>query len=1005
MKKLSLIILITLSVLLSVNKAIAQPFMGAVINWEYLGQDSFFIKVFYYHDCNSVDPPTEIILNLKCDATGTTLSSVNLPLVSTVDITPICSNSYSRCSNVSSTFPYGINKCTYQNIVKTKNAGNCCLLRLSVDFYEWPHSITTGPATQSVYLEAKLNRCQSTGDNSPEILNNPIIIVPTGKNYVFNFNATDSDGDSLTYELTPPLQAYNTPVTYLISFSYNKPLYFLNFPYNYSPFPRGFHLDTITGDLMFRPTAVQHTIMAVKIREYRNRNQIGEIMVEYPIIVISNTNNIPSISTTTYLKEVCAGSPVSFDLTTIDSDTTDTIKINWNNSLPNADWSLDSTNPKRPKANLVWTPNDSDVRDEPYTFIVFVEDNHCPLKGYYSKAFQIKVKPSISASHTVIDSGCGKYRFSAQTVKGNIETFNWYCKNNFYTNTTSFTYPFPKPGIYPYKLTINHPNSCPVSYYDTIITDTFMYVELPADTHICSNNKLLIKPQTYYGSMPLHYIWNNSNNDTLDYLSINPTRDTVINLKVIDALGCERTDQMKVFVYPLPVAEAGNDTAICMGNIIQLNASGGVSYEWSTGDTTASIIITPDSSFYYSVKVSNQYNCITKDSVYVKLNSFITDAGNDTTICMGETVKLKAEGGIIFKWNTGQTTNEITVKPDSSAYFSVEVSDSNNCTDTDSVLVNINQLPIANAGNDREICRGDTVILQASGGQKYLWNTGQTTNEITVKPVSSAYYSVEVIDANHCTDVDSVFVNVKQLPIANAGTDSEICIGKTVDLQASGGQSYIWSTGDTTSIITVNPIFSQHYVVKVVGSNDCYSFDTVFIKVNVLPVVDFNASPLNGNMPLTVQFDNLTTITEGNLAKYRWDFGDNDSSILFEPSHTFLSAGNYTVKLSSISDKGCIDSLERQNYISVITSIENNPEINEVKLIPNPAGNQFVVLSEISLISSIKIYNHTGSVLMNLQNINTREKIINSAIINNGLYLVEVRVENGRSYLLKLIIK
>jgi PKD repeat protein len=912
--------------------------MGGVINWVYLGQDSFLIKVFYFSDCNSIDPTDSLMLNIKCDATGTTLSSVNLPLTSTIDMTPICNTTYSRCGSISSSFPYGISKCTYQKIVKINNAGNCCFLRLSFESYPRTDDISTGGGSQIAYIEAKLNRCQSTGDHSPELLRNPITIIPAGQNYVFNFNAKDTDGDSLSYEITPPLTAHNSPVSYVYPYSYQKPVYFWDFPYTYGPFPKGFHLDSITGDLMFRPTRIEHTIMAVKVREFRNGNQIGEIMVEWPIIVIANlnANKLPSINTYTFSKEVCAGSQVIFDLPTTDSDTNDILTINWDNSIPDANWSVNTSNPKRPTATLTWTPDDSDIRNETYNFLVAVEDNSCPLKGTYYRSFKIKVKPPIAANISVIDTGCGKYQFTAQTIKGTIKSYNWYSKYYFNNNSSGFAYRFSKPGSYPYKLTINNPASCVITYYDTIVTDTFLYIEMPPDTHICSGNNILIKPKVYYGAMSMHYIWNNSIKDTIDHLWINPFNDTVINLKVIDALGCERTAMMKIYVNPLPIAEAGNDKAICLGEKITLTASGGNKYEWNTGDSNASIEIQPKSSGYYSVKVMSKFNCIANDSVYLTLNSFSTDAGNDTSICRGKSVKLKANGGIIFKWNNGLTSDEITVTPDSTSYFSVVATDLNNCAAKDSVLVNIKQNPVAFAGLDAEICKGQTATLQASGGIKYFWNTG-----------------------------------------------------------------------DTNDVIIVNPALSQYYTVRVTGSNECFSIDTVLVKVNVLPLVEFNASPLFGNMPLSVQFDNLSTITEGNLTQFKWNFGDGATSTMFEPSHTFLTAGGYAVNLACISDKGCQDSLAKQNFISVITDLDNNIEQNGIRIIPNPAADQFEIITENhgNNISTIIIYNNSGSVIIKHQNINSCKKVINSTAFDNGLYIIEVIFKNGKSSFLKVMIE
>lgn len=295
---------------------------------------------------------------------------------------------------------------------------------------------------------------------------------------------------------------------------------------------------------------------------------------------------------------------------------------------------------------------------------------------------------------------------------------------------------------------------------------------------------------------------------------VSPTETTTYTVTVT-LNGCSSSDDVTVTVRPRPTINAGNDVDLYLGESTTLTAVGDGAIEWNTGETTNSIIVSPTTSTTYTV-TSMLNGCTNSDSVYVNViqqNNVTANAGEDVTICFGQTVTLTASGGIEYLWNTGETTQSISVTPSQTSTYTVTVSDQTS-SDTDDVTVFVNLLPSADAGEDQTIENGNNVILTASGGNSYLWNTGETTQSISVNPSETTVYTVEAF-INGCSDIDDVIINVVEPVNANAGDDVEVCIGDTVILTATGGIYYTWSTGETTSSISVTPNQTEMFYVEV----------------------------------------------------------------------------------------------------------------------------------------------------------------------------------------------
>ncbi|MTE25594.1 Ig-like domain-containing protein [Winogradskyella ouciana] len=424
---------------------------------------------------------------------------------------------------------------------------------------------------------------------------------------------------------------------------------------------------------------------------------------------------------------------------------------------------------------------------------------------------------------------------------------------------------------------------------------TFYFSTLPVanagpDQEICDGDAA-----TLTASGGPNFLWDNG--ETTATIVVNPLVTTTYTVSVFDNEGNIDEDSVTVTVNPVPVADAGADVTICEGETTTLTANGGTTYLWSTGETTATIDVSPTSDTTYTVEVTNN-NCTSTDDVTVFVNNApdIT-VSDDIVIVEGESSTLTANGGDNYTWSTGETTPFINVTPTATTTYSVTSLGVNGCSTTVEVTVTVVPEVIADAGEDMVICSGESVTLDASGGVTYTWNTGGTGANPTVSPTVTTTYTVTVEDAYGYTDTDSVTVTVNQTPNLTVTNDITIIEGETIELVANGAAEYLWNTGDVSSSITVSP--SQTTTYTVTGTTGtCSAEAQVTVTVEGL----FEASA--GEDRRVCENDTYEVVLTANTGdSYLWSTGETTQSITVSP----LSTTTYTVTVTEGSQEDTDD--------------------------------------------------------------------------------------------------
>lgn len=280
-----------------------------------------------------------------------------------------------------------------------------------------------------------------------------------------------------------------------------------------------------------------------------------------------------------------------------------------------------------------------------------------------------------------------------------------------------------------------------------------------------------------------------------------------------------------------------------------------------------------------------------------------TVTANSSSICEGDTTSIFASGSgsnITYEiYDAASGGNllgnaPLVVSPTNTTTYYVIAINTNACSNLGgavSVTVTVNPLPNADAGQDVSACTGENIILTATGGGTYLWETNETTASITVNASTTQYYSVTV-DNGTCSATDSVLVSVIMPGIvlaqndflnANSGITASVDAGAN-DSGDVGNISIIsgpfngsgsFSNGVFTYTSNAN-FTGQDSVVYVICDASCTNTcDTAVIYISIEDRIDITVpsgfTPNGDGINETLIIDGLSQYPENELLVYnRW---------------------------------------------------------------------------------------------------------------------------------------
>lgn len=431
------------------------------------------------------------------------------------------------------------------------------------------------------------------------------------------------------------------------------------------------------------------------------------------------------------------------------------------------------------------------------------------------------------------------------------------------------------------------------SYVTVSVNDLpFVNFTFTPSTSVCQGTSV-----TLFGNGASTYTWSGG---IVNGGAFVPAMSTTYTVTGTDVNGCSNTAQVTVTVKPLPAINPSSPISICAGQSAMLSATGAHIYTWNPGSISGSpVLVSPTTTTTYTVTGTNIITgCSNTASTTVTVNplptvNYIATPG--TTICAGDPLTLNGTGANSYSW-TGGITNGVSFTPPLSSVYTVTGTDVNGCTNTSTVNIVVNPLPIVSytlLPNDT-VCSGTNVILSGTGATTYTW-TGGITNGVSFSALTSNTYVVTGTNATGCSNTATANITVNPVPIISVTPGGSYCLTDTVMLSAAGADSYLWMPGSFTgSSISVAPLSTTTYTVTgTILATGCTNTATTTITVNPIPVVSYNLLPND-----TVCFGTSVTFSGTGANTYTWSGGIFDG-VSFIPA----VSGIYTVTGTDLN--GC----------------------------------------------------------------------------------------------------
>ena len=409
------------------------------------------------------------------------------------------------------------------------------------------------------------------------------------------------------------------------------------------------------------------------------------------------------------------------------------------------------------------------------------------------------------------------------------------------------------------------------------------------------------------------------------------TKSTLVNAKPVSAFNASNTCE---------------NSNVAFTNTTTISSSESMTHAWDFDDNNTSTVKNPDhtytSSGTYGVELISTSSKGCKDTVINNITIYDVPFAvfSVANVCASDSAAFVnsstiQSGSMTYNWNLGDGAGSTSANPKhfyaSSGTYTVTltVTSDKNCVDVYSSQITVYPMPVV-AFTTANVCDGSPVSFNnnstvSSGTNSYVWAFGDGNSSTTSSPThtyaSSGTYAVKLTATTDkgCTSDLTKQLVIYPEPVASF-TTANVCYGDSASFSNtstlnSGTATYAWSFGDGSSSSALSPkhlyAAAGTYTVSLTVTSDqnCTDVYTTTITVHPVPVVAFTAADVcYGN---SISYSNSSSISSGSL-NFLWNFGDANTSINISPTHMYAASGQYSVKLTATSDKGCVRDLTKQ---------------------------------------------------------------------------------------------
>jgi hypothetical protein len=544
---------------------------------------------------------------------------------------------------------------------------------------------------------------------------------------------------------------------------------------------------------------------------------------------------------------------------------------------------------------------------------------------------------------------------------------------SFETVGTSVVTSTANPGVYTlYAQGQNGACPSPGRTATTVTVNALPIVNAGADFAVCAGGNA-----TLNGSGATNYAWTGSVTNNVAFVPASTATYTVTGT---DANGCSNTDNIVLTVNPLPIVSGGIDQTVCFGTAVALTGTGAPTITWNNG-VTNTVPFTPTTTGTYTVTGTDANNCSNTDIVVVNVNALpAVNAGNNITICYGDSVTLFGTGAVSYNWNNS-VVDSVGFVALSTTTYTVTGTDANGCVDTDNVTVSVNALPPVNAGTNLVVCQNGQASVNATGAQTYVWTNG-VQNNIPFAVPATITLTVTGTDANGCVNTDDITISASPLPTVDAGANIIQCGDQNVTLTATGATYYTWNNGVQDGVAFNAPFGVTSYIVIGVDTLGCSGSDVVNVTINEIPTATVTAA------------NALTLVATPSNGTFQWIDCATNTPILGATGSTFTATDNGSYAVIVTTGAGCADTSDCAIIDEV--GLDNLDMTRGVTLYPNPTnGDVTVTLANLTNVSA-EVYDAQGKLVNSITTLENGT-IIELSSVQPGVYMIRLSGDNFSS--------